>query len=209
MLLNGFRHGAEDHAGFRELFLEGGDDRDAVEHGIDGNACEHFLFGQRNAELLIGFEKFRVHLVEAVELRLLLRRRIIIGVLEVDRRIGNLRPGRLGHGQPAAEGRKPPFEQPFGLVLLRGNETNRILRQAQRGLFGFYVGREAVFILLDLTNGFDGFPHGSHINSPPMRAALARPHLHLSSLSLSRAHRHGTSSQRNGPHRLLRSSSRG
>jgi hypothetical protein len=63
---------------FFQFLLEGGDDRDAVEHRVDGDAAHpssrrhapDFLLLQRNAELLVGLEQLRVDLVERLRLRL-------------------------------------------------------------------------------------------------------------------------------------------
>ena len=64
----------EEDAGLGELLLEGGGDRDRVEHCIDRNARvravlaldagQHLLLAQRNAELGVGLEDFGVDLVE-------------------------------------------------------------------------------------------------------------------------------------------------
>jgi hypothetical protein len=43
--------------------------------------AEHFLLAQRNAELLVGLEQFRIDLVQRFRPRLVLRRGVIIGVL--------------------------------------------------------------------------------------------------------------------------------
>ena len=75
-----------------ELLLEGGRDRNRIEHRVDRDAPlalrahdagEDLLLAQRNAELLVGLEDFRIDLVERGQ-RLLLRRRIIIEVLVID-----------------------------------------------------------------------------------------------------------------------------
>jgi hypothetical protein len=78
---------AEDDAHLLQLLLEGGGDRDAVEHGVDGDAGQHFLLAQRDAELLrrcacsSGSTSSRL-----LGRRPALRRRVVVGVLVVDRR---------------------------------------------------------------------------------------------------------------------------
>src|SRR5690606_1390329 len=85
-------------------------------------------------------------------------------VLEVDLRIGHARPGRLAHRQPAAIGIKPPVEHPLWLVLLRRDETDNVLGEALRGLFGFDLGLESILVLIDVetANVFDGLLYGRH-----------------------------------------------
>ncbi len=128
MVLHRLRHGAENHADFGKLFLEGSDDGHTVEHSIYRHARKHLLLSERNTELLVSLKQPRVYFIEALETNFLLRCRIVVGILKVDRRIGDLCPCRLCHGEPAAEGVQTPFQQPFGFILFRGDETNRILR---------------------------------------------------------------------------------
>ena len=66
MLLHGFGEGAEDDADFVQLGLEGGGDGHAIEHGIDGDAGQHGLLLQGNAELVVGLEQFRIDFVQAL-----------------------------------------------------------------------------------------------------------------------------------------------
>ena len=87
VLADRLRDRHEDHAGLPELLLEGGRDRDGVEHGIDRDpapriahaaviahhARQHLLLAQRNAELLVGLEDLGVDLVERLRRHLLLR----------------------------------------------------------------------------------------------------------------------------------------
>src|SRR5512139_931871 len=172
MLADCLRHRHEDHADFLQLFLEGRRDRDRIEHRIDRDAPlalgahdagEDLLFAQRNAELLICLENFRIDFIERGQ-RLLLRRGIIIGVLIVDLGIVDACPGRLAHGLPALKGFQPPGQHPLRLALLCRNKTDGIFRQALRGLFGFDIGDESVFILVnvDLSDLIDGLLYGRH-----------------------------------------------
>ena len=123
MLVDRLGHGAEDDAGLLQLLLEGGDDGDAVEHGIDRNlrgldASQNLLLAERNAELLVDAQQFGIDIVDRLRTRRRFRRRIIIEFLIVDLWIVDARPFRPRHGQPAAIGVQPPVEQPTGLVLL-------------------------------------------------------------------------------------------
>ena len=92
---------------------------DAVEHRIDGHARraldagEHLLLLERDAELLVGTADLGIELVERSQLRLLLRRRIIISVLVIDFGDVELGPADLLHLQPGAIGLQPPVEHPF------------------------------------------------------------------------------------------------
>ena len=183
MLADRFRDRHEDHAGLLQLLLEGGGDRHRVEHGIDrdlaarllalalgrDHAFEHRDLAQGNAELLVGLEDFRIDLVERADLLLRLRRGVVIEVLVVDLGIVDARPGRLRHGQPAAIGLQPPFQHPGRLVLLGGDETDRVLRQALRGLVGFDQRLEPISILVDVDppDAVDRLLYGWH-SLPPL-----------------------------------------
>ena len=175
MLAQRLRDRHEDHAGLFQLFLERGRDRDGIEHGVDRDAPlafrahdagQHFLLAQRNAELLVGAQDFRIDFVERIQRRLLLRRGIVIIILKVDLRIIDARPGRLAHGQPAAKGFEPPFQHPFRLVLLRRDEADGVFVQALRGLVGFDDGLEPIFVLVnvDTSDLIDGLLYGRHLS---------------------------------------------
>ena len=202
IVADGLRNRAEDDARLFQLFLEGGDDRHAVENGIHRDARQHLLLLERNAELLIGFEKLGVHLVEAFGPGGLLGRGIIVSVLIVHRRIEHLGPCRLFHVLPAAERFQTPFQHPFRFVLFRGDVANGILRQADRRLFGFDLGREAVFVLLHFANGFDCLLDGRHFNSPLPRAprCARSSHFRPSRAASSPSYRRATSFRRTGSH---------
>src|SRR5215213_4161965 len=155
MLANSLGHGAKDHPGTRKLFLEGGDDGHRIEHRIDSDpgafdAGQHFALAQRNTEFLIGAQQLGIDLIEALRRRMALWRGIVIEILEIDFRVGDARPLGLGHGEPVPIGFKAPCEHPFGLALLARNEDDDLLGEALGGLFGFDIGREAVFVLIDV-----------------------------------------------------------
>ena len=169
MLAQRLGNRTEDDAGLGQLLLEGRDHRHAVEYGIDGDpralhAGQQFLLFQRNAETLIGAQQLRIHLIEALRAFGALRRRIIIQVLEVDLRIVELRPGRLGHRAPAAIGLQPPFEHPRGLALLLRNEADDILVQPLRRFDALDLRLEPVLVLVDvdLPNLVDGLLNCCH-----------------------------------------------
>ena len=144
-----FAHGvgeaAEDDSLFGELGAEGGGDGDAVKDGIDGDAGEHFLFVQRNAELGVSLEQFGIDFVEAVQL--LLRRGVIAGRLIVDWIVVQVRPVRLAHGEPMAVGFKPPLEQPIRFILFMGDEADGLFTKSRRRGIGFDGGDEPPLVL--------------------------------------------------------------
>src|SRR5215211_1948904 len=181
MLADRFRDGHEDHARLLQLLLERGRHRHRVEHGIDGNAAiavgafpvavgllhaqKNLLLAQGNAELLVGLEDLGVDLVERLE-RIPLGRGIIIDVLVVDRPVIDARPFRLALRQPVTIGFEPPVQHPFGLVLLRRDEANRIFGQALGGLFRFDQRLEPVLVLIDIDAAdlVHRLLHGRHIS---------------------------------------------
>ena len=128
------------------------------------NAEQRFALAQRNAELLVGAQNFRVDLVERLRSVLLLRRGIIIEVLVVDRAVIDLRPFRLAHGQPALIGVKPPRQHPFRLVLLGRDEADGVLGQALGGLVRFDQRLEPILVLIDVDapDLIDGLLYGRH-----------------------------------------------
>ncbi len=203
MLADRFRDRHEDHARLLQLGLEGGGDRDRIEHGVDGDpagkplaaghlfvefarlalaahAGENLLLFERNAELLVRAQNLGVDLVERGE-RFALGRRIVIEILIVDLGIGHARPVRLAHGQPALEGLEPPRQHPLRLVLLGGDETNGAFIEALGGLFGFDVGDEPIFVLInvDAFDLLDGLTYGRHSS---LRSRLQGPRVGLSRL---------------------------
>src|SRR3546814_11770869 len=88
----------EDDARLLEFLAEGGRDADAVEHRVDCDLARaldpgaHLLLLDRDAELLVDLADFGVALVQAVEIRLLLGRRLITCVMVVARRPISLHP---------------------------------------------------------------------------------------------------------------------
>src|SRR5262249_15013980 len=99
-------------------------------------------------ELLVGLEDLGIDLVERLRAVLLLRRRVVVDVLIVDRPVFHARPFGLAHGEPAAIGVEPPREHPRGLVLLRRNETDDVFGQTLGGLLGLDQRLESVLVLI-------------------------------------------------------------
>ncbi len=144
VFLHGFGERTEDHAGFRQLRLERGADRDAVEYRVDCNTRERFLLVQRNAELFVGPQQLRVDFVERLRAVLLLfRRREIRDRLEVDRRKVQVCPLRRRRAAPVPIRREPPLEQPLRLAFSRRDEAHDVFRQARRQRLRLDVGDEA------------------------------------------------------------------
>ena len=155
MLAHRLRDGAEDDAGLGQLRLEGGDDGDAVEHGIDRHpgavdAGQHLALLERDAELLVGAQQLRVDLVEALGPLGRLGRGVVIEVLEVDPGILDVGPRRLRHAEPAVVGLEPPLQHPAGLALLLRDEADGALVEPLRRLDRLDVGLEAVLVLVDV-----------------------------------------------------------
>ena len=168
----------KDHAGLLEFLLEGGHHRHGIEHGIDGDArsfhaSQNSAFMQGDAKLFVCGQKFRIDLVEALRPRRRLRRRIVVDVLEIDLGIVDPCPCGLDHGQPSPIRLKPPFEHPFGLVFLGGNEADRVFGEADLRLLRFDIRDESVFVLVyvDVTNGIDRLFDGWHSCVTPSTAA--------------------------------------
>ena len=188
MLLQRFRDRHEQHAGLGQFGLERGRHRNRVEYRVHGHAAvaaaglrfaavgvlacglrvlhaeEDFLLAQRDAELLVGAQDFRIDFVKRFRSVLLLRRRVVVNVLVVDRAVFDLGPFRLAHGQPAFVGIEPPRQHPVRFVLFRRNEAHDIFGQALRGLFRFNQRLKSVFVLIDVDapDLLDGLLHCRH-----------------------------------------------
>ena len=176
MLFDGIRNRAENYAGLFQLFLERCHNGDRVEHRVHRDlGClytrKNFLFAQRNTELLVSIENCRIDLVQRLWRRIHLWRRIIIGIVEIDLRIGDARPIRLSHGQPTAIGIKPPLEHPFRLALFRRDKPDNIFRKALRRFVDFEFSRKPVFVLVHVkrTNLLDSLFNRNHSSLPTFR----------------------------------------
>ena len=92
-VLHRLRERAEDDAGRRQPLLEGGGDRDAVEHRVDRDAGQARALVQRHAELVVGREQLRVDVGQALRpVGLGLGRRVVGDRLVVDRRVAQRAP---------------------------------------------------------------------------------------------------------------------
>ena len=139
---------AEDHARLRQLGLEGGAHGDRVEHRVHGHPGEHFLLVQRDTQLLVGVQQFRVHLVQALRPVLHALGRGVVGDgVQVHRRVGDVGPVGLGHLQPVAIGVQTPLQQPFRFAFLGGNDADHVLVQARRQGVGLHQGGETRLVL--------------------------------------------------------------
>jgi hypothetical protein len=119
----------------------------SVERGGHGDPREALLLAQGNPELFVRLQQLGVDLVQASELFLQLRRRVVDDVLVVDLRVMHVGPGRLIHRQPVAIGLEPPLEHELRLPLLLRDRTDDPLVQAARHRFGLDVGDEAVLVV--------------------------------------------------------------
>ena len=146
MVVHRFGERAEDHAGLGEGRLERGGHRDRVDDGVDGDVAQQLLLVQRDAELVEHLANLWIDVVDAVEYRLLLRRRPVADRLVVDRGDLQLRPVGFVHLRPGLVRRQPPVEQPLGLVLLGRDQPHDVLAQPGRRDVGVEVGAEAVLV---------------------------------------------------------------
>ena len=166
---NRFGNRTEDHASFFQLRTEGGGDGYAIENRIHRNpttrhpailaafhAREQFLLGNRDTQLFIDAQDFGIDLVQTAQLGLRLGRSVIIGILIIDRI--NVELGPIGHlhRQPMAIGLQPPFEHPFGLILLGGDETNGVFAQPLGRELRVDVARPAMLIIGNAGGSFAG-----------------------------------------------------
>ncbi len=140
---------AEDDPHLVQLGLEGRRDRNRVEDRVHRDAGERRPLVQRDAQLLVGLEELRIDVGEGLRPVLLrLRRRVVDDRLIVDRRIVDVLPGRLGHGEPVAIGLEAPLEEPLGLPLESGDLPHRLFRKAGRQGLLLDVGDETELVLL-------------------------------------------------------------
>merc|ERR1711871_987378 len=139
VILDGLGDTAEDDAGLRQVLPEGRRDGDRVEDGVHRHVSQPLLLGDGDAQLLEGPEQFRVYLVEALLLGLLLRLGVVHDVLVVDGRVHVVAPLRLLHGQPLAVGLQAEVQHPLGLLLLCADNADRLLAQAPRNSLAFDV----------------------------------------------------------------------
>ena len=186
VLLRRLGEGTEDDAELSELFLKRGRHGDAVKHRIDGHAGKHGALFEWNPQLLVSLKKFGIDLVEALGLILVeLRSRVVDDLLEVDRWILNVRPGRLGHRLPVAVSLEAPVQQPLGFLLLTRDDPDHVFAKAGRKSVRLDIGDEPilVFLLLPLIDRTCYRCHVTHLllyrsGSPQPRTDQRIVHLH-------------------------------
>ncbi len=177
MLLHRFGKRAEDHARFGQLCLERRCNRHRVEDRIHGYIGKQLLLGQRNPQLLVRAQNLRVYLVEAGQLLLLLRRRVVRDVLVVNWRKLHVGPLWLRVrpllARPVAVRAQTPFQHELRLVLLRGDQPDHVLAQPLRNTVFLNVGDKAplVFLTRQLV---DDIHISAHASLPNPLSALDR-----------------------------------
>src|ERR1044071_1446961 len=165
MVSDRFRKRTENYALLGQLFLERGSHGDAVKHRVHRHTRQHLLFLQRDPQLFVGTQDLRVKLIQALQARLLLRRRVINHVLIIDRRELHIRPGRLGmrlfQRRPVTVRFQPPLQHELRLVLLGRDDTHDLFIQPLGDSLRFNVGDEAplVVALGQVTNGIYARAH--------------------------------------------------
>ena len=164
-LQHGLGERAENDAGLGQLFLEGRGDRNAVEHGVDGDAGKPRAFVQRNAELVIGFQELRVDLIEAFRTVFVgLRCGVVGDRVVVDLRVVHVRPLRLLHVEPLPIGLQAPLEHELGFLLACRNRAHDILVQSRRQAVARNIGDKAVLVAA-IDQVFNVFGICSHVVS--------------------------------------------
>ena len=124
MLLHSLTERAEDNTVLCQLFLIGSGDRNTVENRIDCHVAEALLLTQRNAELVEGFEKLRIHLIKAGLLLLLLGSRVVNDVLVIDLGITQSSPVGFLEGEPVAKRLEPELQQEIRLLFFGRDQAN-------------------------------------------------------------------------------------
>ena len=147
MILNGFAERAEDDSELAQLLFHGRSDRDAVENGVDGDAGQHFLLVQGDAELLVSLEQLGIDFVEALERLDALWRGVVDERVVVDCRIPDVAPVRLFHGEPAPVGLEAPFQHELGLVLFRRDGADYVFIEPGWDGVRLDIGDEPVRVL--------------------------------------------------------------
>jgi hypothetical protein len=166
MLVHRLGERAEDDPQLPELALEGGGDRDAVEHRVDRHPGEDFLLLERDAELLVGAPQLGIDLLEGTRtIGRRFRRRVIDDVVVVDGGVVDVGPGRLLHGEPVTVGLQPPVEHEGRLALLPGDETDHVLAQPLGDRVALHVGDETVLVIL-LRQVLEGLGRSGHHRLP-------------------------------------------
>ena len=127
VLLDRLAHRTKDDAQLRQFVFEAGRHGNRVHDKIHCHAGEALLLLEADAQLVHGSAQFRIHLVHAIELLLLLRRCVVADGLVVGLLIVEVGPIRLLHGLPHRERLQAPLQQPFRLLFLGGNQPDDVL----------------------------------------------------------------------------------
>src|SRR6478672_3010708 len=165
MVLHRFRKRTENHARLSQLGLERGGHGDAVKHCVHRDSREQFLLMQRNTQLGVCVQDFRIHFIQALELFLLLGRRVIGKRLIIDRRILHVGPRRFSlfllQRGPVPIGLQPPFHHELRLALLQGNSADNVFIQSGRKPVFVDGGDKSpfVFLLCEVVNLIDCATH--------------------------------------------------
>ncbi len=147
--MDSFREGTEDDAQLGQLGFKGGAYGDAVKHRVHSYTRQQLAFLQRNAQLLVRLQQLRIDVIKALRtVARFLRSRVVADGLIIDGGELHVRPRRLHHFQPVAISLQAPFQQPNGLALLGGDQTNHVFVQPRRHGFLFNVRNETVFVFL-------------------------------------------------------------
>ena len=146
MLFHCLGERAEDYPLVSQCFPGSSSNGNRIEYGIHRDACKSSPFIERNPELFeCGFE-LRVNLLGPVAV--LLGRRIIDYILEINLRDIKMRPCGHLHFLPPAESFKPELQQPLGLVLLCRDQPDYILVQSLWNELLLHISDETMLILL-------------------------------------------------------------
>mmetsp|Transcript_40814 Transcript_40814/g.103413 ORF Transcript_40814/g.103413 Transcript_40814/m.103413 type:complete len:292 (-) Transcript_40814:346-1221(-) len=129
VLLHRLRDAAEDDARLGQLLAERGSDGHRIKHRVHRHVCQPLLLPDRDAQLFECGQQLGVHLVQAVQLLLLLGLGVVHHVLVVDGRVVVVAPLGLLHGQPLAVRAQAEVQQPLRLLLLGRDEAHRVLVQ--------------------------------------------------------------------------------
>ena len=146
VLLHSLADGAEQDAFLLQHLLRRRLHRHRVHDGVVCHPCQLLLLPQGNAQLVEGGQQFRIHLVEAFLLLLLLGGCVVYDVLIVHLVILQVSPCGFLHSLPAAEGFQPELQQPFGLILFFRYEAYHILIQTLADGVGLDICDKAPFI---------------------------------------------------------------
>ena len=168
VLLHGVGERREDDPELVQLRFERRRDGDAVEHRVHRDPRQRRPLLEGDAELLVHRFDLRVHFV--VVRGLLLRCRVVVGILVVDRAVVDVRPLRLLHREPVTVGTEPPLEEPLRFVLLLGDVSHDVLAEALRGELLLDVRDEAVLVLALGGDLLFKFRLRDHAGTPNARA---------------------------------------